>query len=144
MRVFWVLWLYTNLFWGWYYISCCFLRSIGQVLNIVEDHAFIFRVIELEIGVCWSDREEVMCWLCGKVARIVASQSYEKGREDRYSTELLGIESLWWETHENKWLITDRNMKIVCDIHVWCFALCCSSLLEDGEWKVLLIWAPVR
>jgi hypothetical protein len=35
------------------YISYCFLRSIGQVLNTVEDHAaFIFRVNELEIGVC--------------------------------------------------------------------------------------------
>lgn len=42
-------------------------------------------------------------------------------------------------------LQTVRNMKIVCDIHVWCFAQDCSScLLEGGEWKVLLIWAPVR
>ena len=71
------------------------MRSIGQVLDTVEDHAaFIFRVNELEIGVCQSDREETMCSLCGNFARIVAVPSYEKGRGGRPSAELLGIVSL--------------------------------------------------
>lgn len=45
----------------------------------------------------------------------------------------------------NGLLQTVRNMKIVCVVHVWCFALGFSiCLLEGGEWEVLLIWAPVR
>jgi len=64
--------------------------------NISEEHAApMLTVIELGSGGSFFSWEEEICQLYRKVTKIVASQSYRKGSEDKSSTEPMELDFLW-------------------------------------------------
>ena len=55
----------------------------------------MLTVIELGSGGCFFGWEEEMCQLYRKGTKIVASQSYRKGSEDKSCTEPMELDFLW-------------------------------------------------